>query len=295
MCVREKGILLLAFGHPYYGRQAYNLAVSIKAEDPQVHVTVAFTPGTLNHIHSSRMDVFDDTIELPSRIKPNFGAKLYLDDLTPYKYTLYLDVDTVWLPGAVTPTRLLDELASKDVIFTAPTEGRFNYGTGEDESSLKYYYWADRKEIAEKYNITEGFIYQWRSEVMFFEDRPEAQKFFTTARKVYQDPGLNSIKKFAATIPDELGINVSAAIHKMNPHVFKWQPTYWPALNNFAMPAIPALAASHYLLSCGGHAAEGGLRKLYDRIMGTACRKLGVQHLFSLHSKNQYLPERSKL
>ena len=175
MLKQECGILLLALGHPYYGRMAYNLAMSIKACDINVNITLVYTESAIAHINSRNMWVFDNKMFLDETEQP-FGAKLMLDKLTPYEKTIYLDVDTLWV-NKKSPLELFEKL--KGIPFTGITEGMHDFADpSKSDPSKHYYFWADLEEIKEKYpiekwirpeKVTSKIIYQWRSEFIYFE------------------------------------------------------------------------------------------------------------------------------
>lgn len=287
---KTSGILLIATGHAYYGRMAFNIAMSIKAVDKDFPIALVHSGSSLNHISNRNMCVFDHLIALPPRFKSDFGAKLHLDELTPFEETLYLDVDMAWLPRNK-PSELFEKL--KDIEFTGITEGYYDIENPEKSAPAKhYYYWAEPTEIVEKYGLQKGRLYQWRSEVMYFKKTDRVQRMFQKAREVYADPGLNSMKLFAHHVPDELALNIACAIEGIEPHQFNWQPSYWNRMHGEYMPAIDELYGKYYLLSCGSNVSSGSLKKGYDRVVKAAAYKLGIQYNFPLISKRDFMKER---
>ena len=290
--VFECGILLLALGHPYYGRMAYNLAMSIKAIEPSVQITLVYTEGAIAHINQRNMHVFDNKMQIDVQSEP-FGAKLLLDKLSPYHRTLYMDVDTLWV-NKCGPSKLLEQL--KGVEFTSITEGFHSYAEpSKSDASKKYFFWADLEDIYAHYEISDR-IYQWRSELMYFEKTNGTAELFETAREVYGEVSsgtvLHSAKKFASHIPDELAINISCAMLCVHPHKYKWNPTYWDRLNGDNMPAIEELQSKYYLVSCGSNACGGALKRVYNRVAAASAYKLKLQHVFPLISKKEMLINR---
>lgn len=280
-----KGIVIVATGHPYYGRQAFNLALSIKAVEGWP-VSVLFAGNALNHLSDQQLSLFDKIIAMEDTVPASAGAKLWAYEYSPYKETLLLDADMLWLPKK-TPSELFEEL--KDVEFTAITEG---YHNGTDHGNPVYFYWANVQEIRDVYKIT-NTIYQWRTEVMYFKKTAKVNKLFSQAKKIFLNPKLTSIKQFAEGVPDELAVNIAAASQGIEPHVQKWQPAFWWKLNNQIVPGFQQLY-SYYLASFGSNVASQPVKKLYDRIMKAAAYKKGVSHVFPLYSKKQYLSERQK-
>lgn len=287
MLKQETGILLLAIGHPYYGRMAYNLAMSIKAVDASVNITLVYTDTAIAHINQRNMWVFDNKMPYPQTEKP-FGVKLELYDLTPYERTLYIDVDALWV-NKKSPAALFEQL--KGVPFTGITEGFHDYANPtKSEPSKNYFFWADLEEIRSIWALT-GKIYQWRSEFMYFEKSEAVQEMFDLAQSVYHT-NIKSVKLFADNIPDELAFNIAACVHEIHPHIYKWRPSYWDRLNGDSMPPIEALQNSYYIISCGSNASGGALKRVYDRITAACAYRLKLQHVFPLISKKEMLINR---
>lgn len=286
MLKQETGILLLALGHPYYGRMAYNLAMSIKAIDRNTSITLVYTEPAISHINQRNMWVFDNKMSIDDTDQP-FGKKLELYDLTPYDRTLYIDADTLWV-SKQSPAELFAKL--KGVPFTSITEGMHDYeDPSKSDPSKKYFFWADLEEIKKAYPSISK-IYQWRSEFIYFEKCAETEALFWCMKEVYsKHEKLKSIKMFADHIPDELAINIACGIGNFHPHVYKWKPTYWDALNGGSMPAIAELQYMYYVISCGSNAAAGALRRVYDRVCASSAYKLGLQHVFPLISKKDMI------
>lgn len=284
-----KGILIFATGHPYYGRLAYNLALTIKVVE-NWPVSVVYSDSALSHLSERQLSVFDSVIELPAGIPKGCGAKLWANDVTPYTETLVLDADMLWLP-IKKPSELFSELY--DVNFTAITEGYHDYEEGKHQVNPIYFFWCDPEEAKIKYKVKSNKFYQWRSEVLFF--KKSSSNIFKTAQKVFLNPKLETMKMYATGVADELGINVAAAVHDIHPHQYKWNPSYWHMMNNHIIPDLSTLYNSHYLVSFGANIASGASKKLYDRLVKAACYKLGFQHVFPLQSKRDYLPERRKM
>lgn len=284
----NRGILIFALGHPYYGRLAFNLAVTIKSVE-NISITVVRTERSLAHLSARQLSVFDQVIDLPEGVPVGCGAKLWANEVTPYAQTLLLDADMLWLPKKQ-PSELFDQLLG--TTFTAITEGYYDYETGNHNIHPKYFFWADPHEIKEKYKVKSSKLYQWRSEVMYFE---KAGKLFKTAQKVFLNHGLSSHKEYATGVADELGINVGAAVHDIHPHVFNWQPSYWHLMGGGMIPDFQTLYGKWYLMSFGGNTATGASKKMYDRLVKAACYKTGFQHVFALQSKIDYLKERNKM
>jgi hypothetical protein len=286
-----RGTVIVATGHPYYGRMAYNLACTIKACDEDAHITVAHSSSSLRHLGSHQIDIFNGFAHVRDELD-GFSPKLHLDELSPYEETLYLDADMLWLPFDRSPRDLMDEMANEHG-WSGITEGWCEVDTLDmKESSERYYYWADVRELREKFALT-GRMYQWRSEVIWFR-RDAGAAIFERARRVMDRTAeLKTVKRFGTAIPDELALNVALAQGGVRPHRDRWTPAYWPPFHGWGR-TVPAMR-DWYLMSFGGHVAPSEFRRSYDNICKVAHRKLGRQHLFGLHSKTSYLPDRQKI
>jgi hypothetical protein len=288
----ERGILIVVYGHPYYGRMAYNLACTIKSVERTCEIAVAYNGRALNHLGDDQKAIFDHIIEIPIEWGGGYAPKLYLNELTPFKHTLFLDADMAWIPYR-TPAEFFDKFAEVD--YTGITEGWFDVEPRDDSHTNKaYYYWADLNEICEVYKITTGRIYQWRSEVVYFKKCKRVDKFFEKARRIHKNPKLKTIRQFGEAVPDELCINIAANLCGIEPHQPRWTPAYWHRLHNNRVPTVAELQ-QWFAVGFGGNYAGGGLIKLYDQLTSVAMRKLGRQHVFSLHPKKNFLVERNKM
>jgi len=279
----NRGIILIASGAPFYGRMAYNLAVSIKAVE-DIPITVLHNGAGLSHLSEKQKAIFNTIIEITPA---SFAAKLCLADYSPYDYTLYFDADMLWMP-IKTPTHLFDEL--KDVKFTSITEGFYDYGSGVDYGNKMYHYWCDPLEAKQVHGLEEKF-YQWRSEVIYFNK--DAKELFDLAKKYYQNPGV-TVKQFVNQVPDELAINIAASKLNIEPHAYKWTPAYWHRLHGEGMQ-LPGIMNNYYLLSVGGNFASSVMKTCYNNLSKAAHNKLGLQYLFTLQSKKSVMPDRVKM
>lgn len=285
--LNKKGIIVFSVGHPYYGKLAYNLATSIKAVE-DFPVAIVHCNQSLNHLSDSQKQVFDIMIPAGDNIPYGCGSKLWAYELSPFEETLLLDADMLWLPKRK-PSDLFKEL--KDVEFTSITEGYWSK-EGSD-ASPHYFFWAKPEEISEKYKVDK--VYQWRSETIYFKRSEKNESLFKLAQKVFNNSELETENKYAGGTADELGINVSTAVHNVHPHQYKWKPAYWHLLNKGAYPDFTTLYSNYYLASFGSNVSSTVSRNFYDRIMKAACYKLGKHHMFPLISKRGVIPERMKM
>jgi hypothetical protein len=275
------GILIFAIGHPYYGRYAFNLAVTLKAVE-SINIAVVHDRSSMSHLSGEQVALFDHMIY--ADLKPGCGAKLAAYDLSPFDRTLLLDADMLWLPGHK-PSELFEKL--KGVGFTGITEG------STMNPSSHYFFWAEVQDIRDKYNI-DGVIHQWRTEVLYFERGETVANMFGKAKEIHKNHGLKNVKEFAEGVPDELAINIAAGCYGIEPHEPKWQPSYWPQLHRNQVPEFGTLYREYYLLSAGGNHNTENVKRVYNNIMIAQVAKLSLTHCFPLQSKHSFLTERRK-
>lgn len=286
-----KGIVIIATKHPYYGRMAYNLAVSIKAHSPVTPVVVLHSGRGLAHLTDAQKLMFDDIIEMPGADELGCGNKLYAIDYTPFDSTLLIDADNAWMPG-----RDADELFREleGVPFTAITEGKVDFDKPENDLRPDYFMWANVDEIKKAYNL-QGTMYQFRSEMMYFERTEEVVTMFARAREIYGSPEV-PVTMFGGNVPDEFALNIAACIYGIHPHKYKWKPCYWDRIHKRPFPYKDSnLYRDYWVLSTGGNAVTYNTVKLYNRIVKAACYKLGVQFLFTLQPKRSAIVERQTI
>lgn len=277
----EKGITIFALGHPYYGRYAFNLAVTIKAVE-DIPIALIHDATGISHIDETQRKVFDRLV--PCELKPNCTAKLHAYELSPFEKTLLLDADMVWLP-VHKPSELFDEL--KGIEFTAITEG------STANPSAHYFFWAEVDEIRDRFKI-DGVIHQWRTEVIYFERSEKVRDMFSDAISINSNHGLSKVKPFAEGIPDELSINIAAAKHDIHPHKENWQPSYWAQLHQNQVPQESALYREYYLLSVGGNVNTDNVKRVYNNLVKAQAPKIGLSFCYGLQSKHSFLTERRK-
>lgn len=275
----NEGIIIIAIGSPYYGRYAFNLAMTIKSVDPDYPVALVHNFESLAHLSEKQRAIFDHSIYAGD--VSGFEAKLRLPEYTPFERTLYLDADMAWLPYK-SPRDLTRSL--KGIEFTAITEGK------TDEPNPIYYFWAKMDEIKEVYGVES--IYQWRSEVMYFEKTERTLQMFTRAREIHANPRLKSIHKLGDYIPDELAINIATAELNMEPHKYKWCPAYWPRMHGENVRNLESLYGAYFALSCGSNVSSNNTKSLYNRLVKAAAYKTKNTFNFPLINKKDFLKDR---
>ncbi len=118
----KKGIIILATGHAFYGRMAYNACISIKATDKEFHVALVYDHSAISHLSHRQRAIFDFMIPVA---ETGFAGKLGLDLVTPFEETVFIDADTVWLPNK-SPHALFESIP--ECAFTGHHRRLLRYG-----------------------------------------------------------------------------------------------------------------------------------------------------------------------
>lgn len=279
----KHGVLLIAIGHPYYARMAVNLAVSLKWHDKKLPIAIAHSGEGVGLLTDEQRDVFDKLIDIPDKYigSDPYKAKLYLDKLTPFDRTLFLDVDMIASPVNCI-VNLFGQL--KGCEFTMINRKRV-----DTESQEVLSRWISLKDVREKYGFEK--IYDVSSELIYFE---KGTKVFATARKIYDKPKVN-VGTFGAGTPDEAYFML--ALEEMNYvlHDTPFEPTYWEP-RYFPKQHSRDKIQEYYALSVGGAFTSHHITKIYDSLNRHYHNDSGVGFApFQLIPKSRIFKERRKI
>jgi hypothetical protein len=231
----KKGVLLIAIGNPIYIKMAYNLALSIRANEPMINITL---------IHDDSISKIDDICKtvfnklIPTQETNPFYLKLTINQLTPYDKTIYLDADMVNVKGFSIAT-----LFDQPQPFVIANRGIILHNDWEqvDEPTL---------------NVSSEFIY--------FEKCEKVDKIFNNAIEHYvNDYEGRTIGGFR---PDEPSIVHGIKSIKYKLKEMPYHPTYWVG-NSKVFVSAEAIKKTYPFLSMGGNRIELRIQQLYDSIM----------------------------
>ena len=287
----KNGILLIAVGNPYFGKQAYNLAATIKASE-DIPICIVCDDSAMAHLHPVCVKVFDKIIASPlsySGFEAAMELRTMLPKLTPFQNTLSLDVDMAWLGDHKLPD-LFALLDNEDQDITYVNEGYFSMDGEDDDASYGYLPWADPLKIKEAYQLI-GKLYQMRGEFILFKKTKRVLNAFKEAQKIRAKP-LFVPEKLGGSITEEFALNISFNKNGLAPHINKWPATYWPLMNGGNVPSIRILKENYFGLSTGGNNVSNALKETYNLIVQASCNKIGLPHFYPLQAKRKNIPER---
>jgi hypothetical protein len=289
--MKKRGIILIAAGHINYTRMARNLAISLKANDPNVKISLIHSEPIPEGIENEGL--FDQFIQAPVESYHTFGVtqyfklKTWLYTLTPYDESLYLDVDMVWIKGRK-PSDLMESLS--DVEFSMANYGYTTIDKGADS------FWADVNEVKKAWNLTDEKWYSYSSEIMWFKKSKDVKKYFDKAKSIYENPKVKTLEFGGSQMADELAFMIASSITGMFPHQDKWQPIFWhhkqPGKKNLAPYQ---LAQDFWAYSMGGNGHPTNIIANYNSLVNHYCNILGFSNSYLWKDKKTYLNTRVKI
>jgi len=269
-----KGIITIATKHSLYGRYAYNLAVSIKANAPDIPVSIIADEIGISHLSTMQRSVFDQIITPENDHYNSTGKctplklKYYLHHYTPYLFTIFMDADTI-----VTPmhslSQMFNSLQQHDFTIANRGEQKPEKGVSQwiDSSSLRVPYW---------YDLSSEFIY-WKT-----GDKSKA--IFESSLSHYTNTNL-PIKSFAGDKPDEPFLMMGMITEGAKPHKSPFKPSYWYAAEKFANAMD--VKRGFLMFSLGGKMIPKQQKLIYDELCKNASYKTGLQTLSVSHKMSQ--------
>lgn len=273
-----KGIITIATKHALYGRYAYNLAVSVRANAPEVPISIIADPIGISHLNETQLSIFDRIITPDQSDYYHNGKctpltlKYHLPKYTPYDHSIFMDADTILTPtGSV--SHVFSNLEPHEFTIANRGEQKPEKGVSQwiDTDTLKVPYW---------YDLSSEFIYWKQGKV--------AKEVFKSALKHYKKNAI-PMKAFAGDKPDEPFLMMGMIEQGVKPHKSPYKPSYWYAAEKFANAM--QVKAGYLMFSLGGKIIPPQQKKIYDELCKNATYKCGL-NTFSVSHKMSHLTER---
>ena len=287
----DKGILIIAVGHPNYGKLAANLAMSIKGSNCTLPIHLVYTESTLKGVGEDYEKFFDTKAECPAEYLKNkaedcfIKVKAHANDLSPFKETLFLDADIIMINNNL----LLETIESlKDVDFTVKNSGFTNY---ESETITKdSMQWANLLEIKEAYGFTNEDIWNVHSEFIWWKKTKANDKLFKDWIYNFENLKVSNIE-FGGCIPDELPLWIAMIQNKITPHQEMFHPTFWP-MDSKKQMRISDLRNDYCGISIGGNNLAPLVKNNYDLLVSLFTKITNMRYKYFAQPKKKWLPER---
>lgn len=295
----NKGIIILAWNHPYYGNYAAQLAASIKYTCPGLPITLFYSGNAISHFTDVHRSFFTDIRLIPDEcfysngVYQPFVAKLYAYSLSPYDVTIQLDADMIMFPKGRNLNNIFEDL--KDIDFTI--QNRSNYDITSD---LKPDMWADLQEIKQEYHVEKGKFFYISSEFIYYKKTDANLALFKDAVNIFDTLKIQ-YKRFAGGIPDELPLSIAMLLKGVVPHAEAYRPIYWEAAEsrNAKTPELYGAKSTGEFIgySIGGHlptSTSGTMVTIYNNL----ARYYGAAYGFTpfpFKEKRSFIPSRANI
>lgn len=286
----SQGFILIATTHPYYGRMAANLANSIKAAAPDAQIALVGDEAGMRHLNGAERGLFSHIIDTNADggVAGAMHLRMELPRLSPFKETISIDVDTIWLPRA-NPNDVFALLHDRD--FTIVNEGYTDLDSGEHNHS-GYTHWADPKDIQAAYDL-KGKLWMVRGEFMVFRKGETVTNLFKMAKSIIRKPKIE-VQTLGGGVTDEFAFNIALNKLGIEPHEHKWQPALWPIMHTGGHYPPLHKITGYYAISFGAARLPHGSQKIYEQVGKAAAYKTGVAYRFPIEPKRNFLKERVK-
>lgn len=296
------GVVLLAFGKPQYYWAAYNLAFSIRKYNPNVNITVLFDdpakgisncPEIMNYIN--HIGIIDETHLYTNKKLDPGKIKMHLYNYLPYDHNLYLDVDAVALKD-IQP--MIDELTQSGKDYISHCVGYHTIDKGRDFKEMQWA-WADK--MWEHFNLLSSYVMPAiNSSMQWIVKGSMTSAIYKTALDLYLNnpiPVKDLRMKWGGGQPDELYMNVSLAIHNIDPAMKQYEKIKGSegGMIHFAMTrslTFEEITSNYYLQSYYGGA--GFTPRFYtdwlDRMLSAEHKAIGKRHIYLINRivQNKY-------
>lgn len=252
------GVLLIALGDKVYGEQAYNLAMAIKYISPTTKVCLVHNDTSIANLPT--LSFFDELVRIPEEYyttdgKPTyFKAKLYLDKLTPFEHTMYLDTDVMFFYRAdisKITNALVGQCMQPYSLFNVSMTNGLPLIKKEECKAYNYSWFKDLKGLKRKLglksdlpNINSSLVLFSTVEAELAENEGEikpvvtSNMIFDVMRQLYSNPAVRPhIFDFRGDLPDEFFFDVAMCQLDYLPRHSKFQPLYADWLHNEKRPA----------------------------------------------------------
>jgi hypothetical protein len=203
--IAERGVVTIAIGQTKYIEQAKDLGRSLIVNSPRI------SRGIITDSDDRELlDLFPIRGFLPEEARRCRGVevKLYLDQMTPFKETLFLDADTL----------VFSELENIWETFRTTSFGPF----GSCVSELPAYWLSDSKEFAAKHRL--DYFVSFNGGLYYFQSDAASRSVFHTARQLavrYDELGFTRLN---GGVNEEPLFSVAMAIHGIKPVIADGEP-----------------------------------------------------------------------
>ena len=285
------GILIIAVGHKNYGQLAGTLAASIRANGCDLPIHLVYEEDTITRLDDQYLSFFTSKSIIPKEYITHEGetcyikAKCYMNNLTPFENTLFLDADII----------MINNGKIKDVIYTLKDTDfaiKHSGGTKFDSETITKdsQQWANLLEVKKAYNFTDEIIWNVHSEFIWWKKTEANNELFN--KWIYH---FNNLKVepivFGGCIPDELPLWIAMCDLRVELEGEKYHPIYWP-MDSKKLMRISDLRNDYVGISIGGNVISEVQKNNYDILVKLYAKILNLRYTFTCQPKKRWVAER---
>lgn len=301
-----KGILIIALGHDNYKQMAFNLAISIRYNNPDLGICIASDKHN-EHLRSIGANSFGvQYIDVPFEYFYNTvsnkieyqKAKAYMDKLSPFGKTVYIDADSIFFSNHDTLAKksfepIFEGFQDDNLAFTL--YNLKDFFKAKEDKSIYWFNGIGSKTIAKHYEIDlNATIYNIQSSFMYFKKSAKTTSFFKIVRTVYSERPENlQLLEWANGIGDEFAFVIAAAKtkHKQS----KFIDIFYYPLSQTNHKNINHILKNYYYLSMAGHDLDYNFKELYNNLVKYYYNRYKwLKFPWFWAQKTHYLTEREK-
>lgn len=226
-------IITIATGNKSFGNFALNLALSIKANEPNQKIGLIYSDDAIADVKELvdrhfdyGMRIFYDECKTPQELAFKTKTELYdiATKMCPEADTfLFLDADTVMLPSRKTADWFEQH---RELNFTSYCNDMYHFAT-KTRKRKDYTFWCNPEQAKEYFDLHNGSrMPQVNSSFLYFKKSDEAKRLFDEAYKVWVSD-FNDFTQYKEAKPDELCFNIACAKTGIYPHRNTYRPIYF--------------------------------------------------------------------
>jgi len=293
----DTGILLIAVGHPIFGELAANCAMSLKANNCPYPVALASMPCALQTLPTGHLDgLFDRHLSVPNWVtlgedghRQWVKVKQYLDVISPFEKTLYIDADSLLLPNKSIESvmKLLSLFPFHPMIY--------GWGNMDSGDASVNYFWLneqkDLKKLKSTFKLKGNRVYATNTSLVYFDRSKQSETVFKTVREVAAN-----YPEYATSwrdgVPDEFLYMIGMCKAGIKTHIVPCIPAYIEVMERGILrnkQVQPMHIQKNYkMISMVGTCGDSSLQ-VYHNSLKSYVTKLNKEKYFAYRTKDDYI------
>ena len=293
---KPRGILIFATGQDYYSIMAVKLAASIIVSEPTMPITLITEGSAYNWAVKKYKHLFDTVLMCPkdylyvNEVRTDTKAKCFEDTISPYKETIVIDADSLWL-AKKKPSELFEKF--KDVDYFQYTR-KITDLSQEDVDANSGSYWAKVSDIKKAFNLSSGKFYNCSGEFRYFKKTEASKKIYDAVREIIDNPKVEVREFLGSKFNEELSFNIAITTTGYEMPLTDFKPVHWFGNENTNNNLnFVELSEKYFILSVGGNQTIPNIKREYEYLCKAYLGRLGINDISAiLMAKRDHLSTR---